>query len=195
MQQVDTITARGQGRWGHETYDVALRTRHCTRWNASGTECEGETTYFLDCSLPVGSRVFADEAARRDFVAASFTELNLADMEPPHQVDAPHWLGDSIGGGFLESLTFVADYFQLHWTSGTMNAYRMPRIEPTDGGPVEPADPCHAGHLVRLLGDPVHDVDEILGVGLVITLDGARVVIPLHSDGYEIVEFNGHVIS
>ncbi|MCF2530935.1 hypothetical protein [Yinghuangia soli] len=194
MKQVDTITARGRGRWGHHLYDVALRTRRCTRWDATGLRSDDEETYFLDCSPPVGSRAFGEEAARHAFITASFTDLDLADVDPPEPYDAPHWL-DPIRGGFLESVTFVADYVQLHWTAGTMNAYRLPRIEVVGGQPVEASDPCYAAHLVRLLGAPVRDVDEVLDLGLVITLDSARMVIPLHSDGHEIVEFGGHVVS
>lgn len=41
----------------------------------------------------------------------------------------------------------------------------------------------------------MHEVDEILDVGLVITLDSARLVTPLHSDGHEVVEFGDHVVS
>jgi hypothetical protein len=47
----------------------------------------------------------------------------------------------------------------------------MPRLEPVNGDPLEPIDPCHAGQLVRLIGAQVRDVDEILDIGLVITLD------------------------
>lgn len=194
MQQVDTITARGQGRWGHHIYEVALRTRRSTRWDASGLRHETEDAYHLDCPEPAGSRIFTDNTARDDFIAASFTELALVDVDPPETVDVPHWL-DAICGGTLDSVTFVADYVQLHWSAGTMNAYRMPHVEALGEAPVAPDDPRHAGTLVQLLGERVRGVDEILDVGLVITLDRARLVIPLHSDGDEIAEFNSPVIS
>ncbi|WP_436771525.1 hypothetical protein [Yinghuangia sp. YIM S09857] len=194
MRQIDSITARGQGRWGHHIYDVALRTRRSTRSDASGLRHETEDAYYLDCPEPAGSRIFTDNSARDDFMAASFTELTLAAVDPPETVNAPHWL-DAICGETLDSMTFVADYVQLHWSAGTLNAYRMPHVEAVGEAPMAPADPRHAGHLVRLLGEQARGVDEILDVGLVVTLDSARLVIPLHSDGYEIAEFNAHVIS
>ena len=81
-----------------------------------------------------------DEAGRDAFMATSFSELNLTEVEQAESEEAPHWLG-AIVGGFLESVTFVADYVQLHWTAGTMNAYRMPRLESVAGGTFEPTDP------------------------------------------------------
>lgn len=192
MELVDIVTAHGRGIWGNAEYAVELRTSTATRWDGGGRRSEVTRTYFLGLPVPPGDRAFPDEAAREAFLAASFSELELTDVERPEPRAAAPWY-DGIAVGWLESVTFVADYVQLHWPSGTMNAYRPPLLELPDGMSVAYPDPRYAGLLVGLLGKAVTGVDEFLDLGVVIAVDGTRLVIPLESDGYEILDYNGRV--
>lgn len=194
MKHVDTVTARGHGKWGYDVYDVALRTRVTTQWDRSGERREIHDEYYVDFPATIGSRQFADAAARDAFLAASFTDLSLSDVGRPVAEEAPSWVAPLVGAT-MEAVTFVADYLQIQWSSGGMNAYRMPLLELPTGETVEPSDPLYAGRFVGLLNEVVEDADVYLDAGLIISMPKARLVISFEPDGYEILEFPGVIIS
>jgi hypothetical protein len=189
VEQVELITARGFGRWGHERYEVELRTFDTTWTDQAGMRQVTYTGLSLHCSPKVGSRFFESDTERREFIAESFSELSLADLDPPERRVLPHSLAGLIGMP-LEAVVFVADYLQLQWHASRFNVYVWPLLGQS-GTTVARDDPAYVAGLVGLIGSHVRAVDELLDAGLVLSFGHATLTIPLGGDeGLAIAEFS-----
>jgi hypothetical protein len=194
MQQRQHVTARGTGIWGGQRYDVELTTTTTTWSDSRGDRTETLVSHELRCSAPAGWRHFGSDASARDaFIGASFSELDLRNIDPP-ELREPAQPFDSILGERLSSVEFVADYVQLRFDSPPLNLYVWPRIH-SDGVILRRPDAGYVDALVGLVGHRFVAADELLDLGLVLDFDDAtRLAVPLDgtdADGAEAAEFTG----
>jgi hypothetical protein len=125
MDQLQHITARGSGLWGGRRYDVELTTTTTTWADSLGERSATVESYGLHCSEPVGWRYFgSDSAARTAFIAASFTDLEMQELDSPEERVPPQPF-ESVIGEELSSVEFVRDYVQLRFSQPTPEPLRV----------------------------------------------------------------------
>jgi hypothetical protein len=195
MEQKETITARGSGRWGGRLYDVELTTRETTWWSAGVERSQTITTWHLVCDPPAGGRPFDTQAERDEFVRVSFgDDLTLTELVPAPERLLRHPLAELVSPDDLASVTFVRGYFQLRFDGPPLNLYVLPWVY-RDGDVLAPSDPGYMDAIVGQVGHTLAAVDELLDYGLVLDWDnGVRFAMPLDGtglQGVEAAEFTG----
>lgn len=151
-------------------------------------------SYGLHCSEPVGWRYFgSDRSARESFIADSFTELDLQELDPPEDRVPPQPF-ESVIGEELSSVEFVRDYVQLRFDSPPLNLNVWPRIH-ASGTVRRRTDAGYADALLALIGRRLVRADELLDLGLALDFDdGTRLAVPLdgtEARGPEVAWFDG----
>jgi hypothetical protein len=195
MEEKETITARGNGRWGGGFYDVELTTRETTWWSSDNERSQTITTWHLICSPPAGGQPYDTQAERDEFVRVSFgDDLKLTALAPPEERLLPHPLSELASPHDLGFVTFVRDYLQLSFDGPPLNLYVMPWVyRNTDV--LVPGDLGYADAIVAQVGHTLAEVDELLDYGLVLDWDnGIRFAVPLDGTGLqgaEAAEFRG----
>ena len=170
MEIIKARTAKGRGRWGHNTYDVELISSTQVWSDSAGSQRESLSSYELACSPPAGSRYFATLADRDTFVAASFPEIALHPVEPPELWHEDPSLNAVLGVPLVD-IEFVEDYFQLFWPDDYLLVYSDVALLAADHHWGK-ADPSFADNLRELIGRRLVAVDELLDRGLVLAFEG-----------------------
>ena len=171
VEIIKSRTARGRGRWGHNTYDVELISSTQLWLDSAGSHGESLSSYELACSPPVGSRYFATVADRDAFIAASFSEMVVHPVEPPEFWQEEPSLSAVLGVPLVD-IEFVEDYFQLFWPDDYLLVYSdVALLDPGHRWGV--ADPDFAENLRELVGRRLVAVDELLDRGLVLAFEGS----------------------
>jgi hypothetical protein len=157
----------------------------------AGARSRSITEWQLGFDPLIGRRRFSDEDERSRFIAASFAEARLSDLDPSECRAQAHPLAELIGRE-LDSVWFVKDYVQLRFDEPPINLYVMPGIHLADSVK-RPGDPGYADLLVGQIGAKLSGVDEWLDLGLVLDLDsGARLAVSLELAPFpEVAEFSG----
>ena len=169
MEITKARTAKGRGRWGHDTYEIELILSTQTWSDSAGSQRESLSSYELACSPPAGSRHFATPADRDAFIAASFSEIVLQPVEPPEVWREEPSLNAVVGVPLVD-IEFVEDYFQLLWPDDYLLVY-------SDAALLNPnhhrsrAEPGFADSLRELVGRRLVAVDELLDRGLVLVFE------------------------
>ncbi|GEL99000.1 hypothetical protein [Cellulomonas terrae] len=171
MEILKTRTARGRGRWGHDTYDVELISCTQSWWDAAGSARTSITGFQLVCSAPANARYFSTEADRDAFIAASFSDLSLDRVEPPEVWSEAQSLHDVLGVP-LTGIETVEDYLWLTWPDDRLAIYS--EVDVIEAG--QRWRGGDAGFMVKLqslVGQRVTAVDEILDRGLVLRFESS----------------------
>lgn len=195
MEEKETITARGSGRWGGGHYDVELTMRETTWWSSNADRSQTITTWHLVSTPPAGGRPFATQQERDEFIRVSFgNELTFTKLVPPEERLLPHPLSELVSPDDLGSVTFVRDYLQLRFDGAPLNLYVMPWVY-RDTNVLLPGDPGYADAIIAQVGHTLAEVDELVDYGLVLDWDnGVRFAVPLDGTGLqgaEAAEFSG----
>jgi hypothetical protein len=182
MLEVDLVTAKGRGTWGHHTYDIEFADNSRTRWDSTGGRHQTSRSFdLLVRDSHVGRRRFRTETDRTEFVDRSLTELKIAALNPPEERPVPYLLAGEIGQE-MEGVHFVCDYISLNFTGG-LNLYVWPSVHRA-GEVLNHGDPGYTDALVGLIDETVSAVDELLDLGLVINFSaGTKLVVPLDGTG------------
>jgi hypothetical protein len=190
MRDVETVTARGTGRWDEE-FSFELVTRSVVRldrgWVAVAKDFYGEVRV---ADQRVGTRRFASEGERDAFLAEQFTDVVLTPVKPFEERECPHVMAGWVGVE-VSSLTFVADYVQVRFNRPgtasfpTLTLYVWPFLALGDRT-LRRSDPTYLDAMVGLIGNSVRAVDELLDRGLVLDLtEGWRLIEPLDGTGLQ----------
>lgn len=112
MRDVETVTARGRGRW-YEEFSFELVTRRVVRWDEAGSQSQTISTWEVRVAdRRVGSRRFPSEGERDAFLADQFTDVVLAPIKAFEERECAHVMAGCVGVD-VSSVTFVADYVQV----------------------------------------------------------------------------------
>lgn len=190
MRDVETVTARGTGRW-YEEFSFELVTRSVVRWTEAGSQSQKISTWEVRVAdQRVGSRRFASEGERDAFLAEQFTDVVLTPVKPFKQRECPHVMAGCVGVE-VSSLTFVADYVQVRFNRPgtasypTLSLYVWPFLALGDRT-LRRSDATYLAAMVGLIGSSVGAVDELLDRGLVLDLTkGWRLIEPLDGTGLQ----------
>ena len=178
MQIVRLITARGQGVWGRQTYDIELAETSRTRWDSAGYRRHTSRSFeLLVDDPPVGRRTFVTDADRTQFVNRSLTELMIEPLNPPEETSCSYPPAGEVGQKLM-GVDFGRDYLSLNFQGG-LSLFVWPRIHRSDEV-LEHGRPGYTDALLGLIDQTVADVDELLDFGLVIEFEnGTSLVVPL----------------
>jgi hypothetical protein len=192
MESTQSVTARGTGIWGGQSYRVELATTETTWSDALGQRTASRVRHSLLCPPPVGARDFDSDDARAAFIEGSFSELHVESVADSPRV--PESALDEIVGEKLSRITFVLDYLQMSFDGPPLTLWVWPRIH-RSGGELRRDDPGYADALLAQIGKLLVGVDELLDLGLALDFDdGTRLSVPLDgtdSVGPEVAMFNG----
>ncbi|HEY2459217.1 MAG TPA: hypothetical protein VGI16_00330 [Candidatus Acidoferrum sp.] len=199
MEEILVTTAIGDGIWGNQRYQIALKTQRRTFWHSSGNSTRMVERYLL--TLQGGDwRSFRSREERSVFIGESFSKLTLEEISEKRQtrenVVAPL---QSIVDGTLSSVVFVIDYLQLCFFEYILNIYNWPTIM-IDGKTVTHLDRDYNNILVALIGKSVSKCDEYWNTGVTIEFEnGHAICVPIKVDddfpSPEIAELSGPGVS
>ena len=185
MKTTICVTARGHGIWG-ERRAIELATITVIRWSQDRSRHHVKTTYDVLPADPAGgSRTFRSTTDRETFLADSFSELQLTQVDPAEERERAHPLGELIGTD-LAAVHFVRDYVQLQFDDALLYAYVWPRVH-RDGSVLHHGQPGFNDALIQLIDQRVTGVDEVLDLGLVLDLDNGAVRLTIPLDGTDLV--------
>jgi hypothetical protein len=200
MDQIEAVTAKGEGMWGTQKYQVALKTKVLTYHDSLSQFSRKVLSYSFTFGGSSGSipdsRSFPTEEKRRLFLARSFTELRLEEIPESNQqwkrLTSPL---QSVVGCKLTAVSFVMDYLQLEFPPYGFLIYNWPVLS-IDGRTVRFAEEGYRDCLRSFAGKQVSRVDEYLDKGLALEfLDGSSISVPLKVgadfSSPEVAEFSG----
>lgn len=170
MEEVEIVTAKGEGIWGTQKYQVALRTRVRTYHDSLNQSCRKLQSYSFTFDAPSvsisDSRSFQTEEKRRLFMADSFTELFMEEIPEAKQqwkkVISPV---QSVLGRKLTAVSFVMDYLELEFPPYRFLIYNWPNLS-VDGRTFRPAEEGYRDCLPAFVGKLLSGADEYLDKGL-----------------------------
>jgi hypothetical protein len=198
MNKSEVVTSEGRGVWGGTKYEVRLLTTSRTYSDSLHQATKSVIRFVFEFGPKTGSdrRTFNSEHARREFMKASFSDLDLADVpeskRESRRVDSPL---RSIVGEYLSAVTFVMDYLQMDFSGNRFNMYCWPivticqkRLTHTEHG--------YKDAICSLIGETLTEVEEYFDTGLTLQFaNGASVCLSLRADkhfpGPEVAEFSG----
>jgi hypothetical protein len=183
MEQLEVITAIGEGVWGNHKYQVALKTRACTYHDALHQSTRKVLRYLFSFGPSISisdSRSFRTEEKRRVFMAESFSALSMSEIAESNrqwkQLTSPL---QSVVDHKLTTVSFVEDYLQLDFSPYRFLVYNWPDIS-MDGKTLQLSDQGYSDSLLSFVGKQVSGFDEYLDKGLVIGFsDGSSISVPL----------------
>src|SRR6266436_266139 len=200
MEQVEVVTAKGEGMWGARKYQVALKTRIRTYHDSLNQISRKVLSYLFTFGAPSGSipysRSFPTEEKRRLFLAESFTELSMEEISESNQqwkrLTSPL---QSVVGHKLTVVSFVTDYLQLEFRPFGFLIYNWPNLS-IDGRIIRFAEEGYRDCLLTFVGKQVSGVDEYLDKGLALEFfDRSSISVPLKVSADfqspEVAEFSG----
>ncbi len=181
METYETTTATGEGFWG-KAYRIKLfrRTRLYTcRFGPQQRELADYGFSFQDPTTGKrDQRIFSSEAERSAFMARGITDLHLTALPIPPS-DKTQSLFAGLIGDRLSSVTFVADYVQMHFDDHSFNFYNWPLIYEGQAAFTHEQD-GYCQKLVSLIGKTIKAADEYLDVGLALEFEGGPLLsVPL----------------
>src|SRR5271168_395580 len=157
MEEVEAVTATGEGVWGNQKYLVTLGTRIQTYHDSLGQSEKQVSKYFFtfQANSIADSRFFWSEEGRRAFLAQSFTELSTAEIPE----SARHWTKltskvELVVGCKLTAVTFVMDYLQLDLPPYGFFVYNWPHLY-VDGKFAQFSDEAYRNVLHTFVGKQV----------------------------------------
>ena len=131
MEEVELITAKGEGVWGNQKYRVVLKTRVRT-YHDSLRKFEKQVSRHLftfDSPSISDWRFFPSEEKRRLFFAESFTELNTKEIpESARQWKELTSPVRAVEGNKLTAVTFHMDHLQLEIPPHRFRIYNWPHL-------------------------------------------------------------------
>jgi len=200
MEQIEAVTAKGEGSWGAQKYEIVLKTKIRTYHDSLNQFSRKVLSYSFTFGAPSGcipnSRSFPTEEKRRLFLSKSFTELSLEEIPEASQqwkrLTSPLQL---VVGCKLTAVSFVMDYLQLEFSPYGFLIYNWPILS-IDGKTTRFAEGGYRECLRTFVGKQVSGVDEYLDKGLALEfLDGSSFSVPLKVGADfpspEVAEFSG----
>ena len=182
MEEVEVVTAQGEGVWGNQKYRVALKTRIQTYHDSLGNSEKQVLKYLFTFNSPSISdgRFFPSEEKRRSFMAQSFTELTTEEVPE----SARKWTKltsevESVIGHKLTAVTFIMDYLQLEIPPYGFFVYNWPNLD-VGGKLTRFSDKGYRDALLTFVGKQVSRFDEYLDRGLTLEFhDGSSLSVPI----------------
>ncbi len=198
MECYETTTATGEGFWG-KAYRFKLirrQLRYTSRFGPQERELVDYGLYFQESAVSRWDRrIFASEEERAAFIARGITDLHLTALSQPITRKTPGLFAGLIGDR-LSSVTFVADYVQMHFDNKhSFNFYDWPVLYEGQV-PVTHEQDIYPRKLVGLIGKAISSADEYLDMGIYLEFEaGPWLTVPLRlredSSGYEVAEYWG----
>jgi hypothetical protein len=202
MEKLAMATARGEGVWGNQTYQVVLKTER-REYGDSSSELHKTVLRYLftfASSLIEDRRIFTSDEKRRIFLKESFTELRLEEIPEParkwEEVPSPL---QPIVGRELTEVQFVLDYLRLGFPPYWFSIYNWPVL--VSGGKIKRAvDDSYREILQSFVGRRISRLDEYLDKGLTLEFtDGSSISVPIKVGpdfhGPEVAEASGPKLS
>jgi hypothetical protein len=182
MEEVEAVTAKGEGVWGNQKYRLTLKTRIQT-YHDSLAKFEKQISKYsftFQSDSIADSRFFWSEEERRAFLAQSFTELRTAEIaEPARQWTKLTSKVESVVGCKLTAVAFVMDYLQLDLPPYGFFVYNWPLLY-VDAKCTQFSDEDYRKVLHTFVGKQVSRFDEYLDKGITLEFDdGSSLGVPL----------------
>jgi hypothetical protein len=202
MEEVELITAKGEGVWGNQKYQVALTTRIRTYHDSLHKFEKRVSSYRFTFRSPSISdrRIFPSEEKRRLFMAQSFTELMTEEITESAQrwekLTSPV---RAVEGHKLTAVIFVMGYLELEIPPHKFRAYNWPLLY-VDGKTIRSSDAGYQETLRTFADKQVSRFDEYLDKGITLEFEhGSSLGVPVKVSADfrcpEVAEFWGPGVS
>jgi len=177
-------TARGEGVWGNETWQVILKTESCDYTDSSGDIYKTLLKYLFTFECPSrlirDRRIFASEEKRRIFLGQSFTELHLEEIpEGLRRWEKVPSKFQPIVGCALTEVEFVMDYLQLKFPPYRFSIYNWPVLI-LGGETKRVTDEGYREMLQSFVGRRIARIEEYIDRGLTLEFgDGSSISVAI----------------